>query len=65
MRSWLLLAEGDATVAATEAERALESRAPWWRSRALRALAAAGAGTTETLAEAAALERALGLEPPP
>jgi len=65
MWSRLLLAEGDAAGAAAEAERALDTRAPWWRSRALRALAAAGAGTTETLAEAAALERSLGIEPSP
>jgi class 3 adenylate cyclase/tetratricopeptide (TPR) repeat protein len=63
MRSRLLLAEGDATGAAAEAEKALETRAPWWRSRALRALAAAGAGTAERVAEAAALERSLGVEP--
>jgi hypothetical protein len=63
MRSWLLLAEGDTAAAAGEAERALETRAPWWRSRSLRALGEAGAGTSQTLAEAAALERSLGIEP--
>jgi class 3 adenylate cyclase/tetratricopeptide (TPR) repeat protein len=58
LRSRLLLAEGDAATAAAEAKRALETRAPWWRARALRALA-----TTEALVEAAALERSLGIEP--
>jgi class 3 adenylate cyclase/tetratricopeptide (TPR) repeat protein len=57
MRSQLLLAEGDTAGAAAEAERALDSRAPWWRSRALRALA-----TPEALVEAAAIERSLGIE---
>ena len=42
MRSRLLLAEGDADAAAAEAASALETRAPWWRSRALRARAATG-----------------------
>ncbi len=65
MRSRLLLAEGDAAAAAAEAERALDTRAPWWRSRALRALAATGAATAEALAEAAALERSLGIESSP
>ena len=65
MRSRLLLAEGDAAAAAREAERALVTRAPWWRSRALRALAAADATRAEALAEAAALERSLGIEPSP
>jgi class 3 adenylate cyclase len=65
MQSRLLLAEGDATAAAAEAERALETRAPWWRSQALRALAATGAGTAQTLTEAAALERSLGIEASP
>ena len=62
MQSRLLLAEGD-TAAAAEAERALVTRAPWWRLRALHTLAATGAATAETLAEAAALERSLGIEP--
>ncbi|MGZ4332933.1 MAG: adenylate/guanylate cyclase domain-containing protein [Gaiellaceae bacterium] len=65
MRSQLLLAEGDAPAAAAEAERALATRAPWWRSRALRALAAAGTATAEVFAEADALERSLGIEPSP
>jgi hypothetical protein len=65
MRSRLLLGEGDTVAAAAEAERALETRAPWWRLQALRALAAAGAAAPEALAEAAALERSLGIEPPP
>ncbi|HEY8107902.1 MAG TPA: adenylate/guanylate cyclase domain-containing protein [Gaiellaceae bacterium] len=65
LRSRLLLCEGDAAEAAVEAERALQTRAPWWRSRALRALAAAGAAGDEALAEAAALERSLGIEPSP
>jgi hypothetical protein len=65
MWSWLLLAEGDATAAATEAERALDTSAPWWRSRALRALEAAGAASPESIAEAATLERSLGIEPAP
>jgi class 3 adenylate cyclase len=64
MWSRLLLAEDDAPGAAAAAERALDTRAPWWRSQALRALAAAGAATPEALAEAAALERSLGIEPP-
>jgi class 3 adenylate cyclase len=59
MRSRLLLAEGDGAAAAAEAEKALVTRAPWWRSRALRALP-----TPEALAEAAALERSLGIESP-
>ena len=63
--SRLLLAEGDATAAGAEAERALETRSPWWRARALRALAAAGAASDDALAEAAALERSLGIEPAP
>jgi tetratricopeptide (TPR) repeat protein len=62
MWSRLLLAEGDVTAAAAEAERALETEAPWWRSQALRTLAAAGAGTAQTLGEAAGLERSLGIE---
>jgi class 3 adenylate cyclase/tetratricopeptide (TPR) repeat protein len=65
MGSRLLLVEGDVTAAAAEAERALETKAPWWRSQALRALAAAGAGTAQTLGEAAALERSLGIEASP
>jgi hypothetical protein len=63
MRSRLLLAEGDTAAAAAEAERGLDTRAPWWRSQALRALAAAGAATPEAIAEAEALERSLGIEP--
>ena len=62
MWSRLLLAEGDAPAAAAEAERALDTKAPWWRLQALRALAATGTASTETLAEAAALERLLGIE---
>jgi hypothetical protein len=65
MWSSLLLAEGDATASAAEARRALDTDAPWWRSRALRALAAAGAASPEELAEADALERSLGIEPAP
>ena len=60
--SRLLLAEGDAAAAAAAAERARATRAPWWRSRALRALAAAGAATPEALAEAATLEQSLRIE---
>jgi class 3 adenylate cyclase/tetratricopeptide (TPR) repeat protein len=60
MRSRLLRAEGDPAAAAAEAERALDTRAPWWRARALRAL-----GTPEAVAEAEALERSLGIEPSP
>jgi tetratricopeptide (TPR) repeat protein len=63
--SRLLLAEGDSAAAAAEAERALETRSPWWRARALRALAAAGPVPDAVLAEAAELERALGIEPAP
>jgi hypothetical protein len=65
MWSRLLLAEGDATASAAEARRALDTAAPWWRSRALRALAKAGAASPEELAEADALERSLGIEPAP
>jgi hypothetical protein len=62
LRSRLLLAEGDHAGAATEAETALaETRAPWWRVRALRALEAAGAASDEALQEAAELERSLGI----
>jgi hypothetical protein len=61
MWSWLLLAEGDATASAAEARRALETAAPWWRARALRALAKAGTASPEELAEAATLERSLGI----
>jgi class 3 adenylate cyclase/tetratricopeptide (TPR) repeat protein len=57
MRSRLLLAEGDGVAAAAEAQKALDTRAPWWRARALRALA-----TPEALAEAATLERSLGID---
>ncbi|HEY4235850.1 MAG TPA: adenylate/guanylate cyclase domain-containing protein [Gaiellaceae bacterium] len=63
--SRLLLAEGDTAAAAAEAERALETRSPWWRARALRALAAAGPVPDAVLAEAAELERSLGIEPAP
>jgi hypothetical protein len=63
LRSRLLLAEGDPAGAAAEAESALETRSPWWRARALRALEAAGAASDEMVAEAAALERSLGIEP--
>ena len=63
LRSRLALAEGDAAEAAVEAERALQTQAPWWRALALRALEAAGAATPEALAEAAALEQTLGVEP--
>ena len=63
MRSRLLLAEGDPTGAAAEAEKALETRSPWWRARALRTFAATGAAPEDALAEAAALERSLGIEP--
>ena len=62
MWSRLLLADGDAAAAAAEAERALGTRAPWWRVQALRALAATGAATAEQIAEASALERSLGIE---
>jgi len=65
MWSRLLLAEGDAAGAAAAAERALDTRAPWWRSQALRALGAAGAATPEAIAEAETLERSLGIEPSP
>lgn len=65
LRSELFLAEGDSAAAAAEAQRALETRAPWWRARALRALEAAGAATPEAVAEVAALERSLGIEPSP
>jgi hypothetical protein len=60
--SRLRLAEGDRAEASVEAERALQTQAPWWRARALRALAEAGAAPAEALAEAAALERSLGIE---
>jgi len=63
MSSRLLLAEGDPTGAAAEAEKALETRSPWWRARALRTFAATGAAPEDALAEAAALERSLGIEP--
>jgi hypothetical protein len=63
LRSQLLLAEGDPAAAAAEAALALATRAPWWRARAVRALAAAGAATPEALAEALALERSLGISP--
>ena len=63
LRSQLLLAEGDPTAARVEAGRARETRAPWWRARALRALAATGAASAEELEEAAALEASLGIEP--
>jgi hypothetical protein len=63
LRSQLLLAEGDPAGAAAEAESALETRAPWWRLRALRALAAAGGATPQAFAEVEALERSLGIEP--
>jgi class 3 adenylate cyclase/tetratricopeptide (TPR) repeat protein len=62
MWSRLLLAEGDPVAAAAEAERALDTRAPWWRSRAVRALEAAGRTTPELLAEASELERSLGIK---
>jgi hypothetical protein len=55
LRARLLRAEGNGAAAAAEAERALETGAPWWRARALRALGAT--------AEAAAIERSLGIEP--
>jgi class 3 adenylate cyclase len=61
LRSRLLLAEGDLAGAGAEAESALETRAPWWRVRALRALEAAGAASDEALEEAAELERSLGI----
>jgi class 3 adenylate cyclase len=61
MWSRLLLAEGDAAAAAAQARQALETKAPWWRSQGLRALEAAGDATAEEIAEAAELERALGL----
>jgi hypothetical protein len=62
LRSQLLLVEGDAPAAVAEAERALNTRAPWWRLKAIRALAAAGAASPDQLAEAGALERSLGIE---
>jgi hypothetical protein len=65
LRSQVLLAEGDTTAAAAEAERALDTQAPWWRLQARRGLAAAGAAPPEALAEAIALERSLGIEPAP
>jgi class 3 adenylate cyclase len=64
LRSRLLLAEGDAGAAALEAEQALQTRAPWWRARALHALVASGSAGDEALAEAVALERALGIDHP-
>jgi hypothetical protein len=63
--SRLELAAGDPAAARAEAERALQTQSPWWRARALRALAAAGAATPEALDEAAALEQSLGIESPP
>jgi len=62
LRSRLLLTEGDLAAAAVEAERALQTRAPWWRARALRALFASGGAGDEALAEAVTLERSLGIE---
>ncbi len=61
--SRLLLAEGDPVAATAEAQRALETRSPWWQARALRALAAAGPVPDEVLAEATELERSLGIGP--
>ncbi len=65
MWSRLLLAEGDAAAAAGQARQALDTKALWWRSRLLRTLEAAGAATSEEIAEAAALERSLGIAPAP
>jgi len=65
--SWLarlLLARGEVAAAASEAERALtllESRAPWWRAKAIRALEQAGAATAPMLKEAATIENGLGI----
>jgi hypothetical protein len=60
--SRLSLAEGDTAAAASEADRVLETRSPWWRARGLRALVASGAAGDEALAEAVTLERALGID---
>ena len=70
MRSRLLLAEGDPSAAAAEAERALDTRAPWWRSRALRALAATGAAHSRgarrgSCARAVARDRVLPVDSAP
>ncbi len=59
-RARLLLAEGDAAAAAAAVGPALGTRAPWWRARALRALA-----TPESVAQAAVLEQSLGIESSP
>jgi hypothetical protein len=59
-----VLARGEDCAAEREAERALtllESRAPWWRAKAIRALEQAGAATAPTLKEAATIENGLGI----
>jgi class 3 adenylate cyclase/tetratricopeptide (TPR) repeat protein len=60
----LLLAGGEERLAAEEARRALTAlppRAPWWRAQAVRVLEQAGAADEELAAEAAQIERELGI----
>jgi class 3 adenylate cyclase/tetratricopeptide (TPR) repeat protein len=64
----LALTRGDRDAAAACAQSALDELAPldvpWWRAKAIRALAAVGAAPPERVSEAAALEARLGLAAP-
>ena len=65
LRAQLLVAHGNVAAAETHAHRALHElgdRAPWWRSRAIRTLESTGRADEALLAEAAAIERGLGIK---
>ena len=63
LRAKLLLVRGEADGAGAEAKRALEllgeGGAPWWRAKAIRALALAGAASPALSDEAARIEQTL------
>ncbi|MDX6407853.1 MAG: hypothetical protein QOE13_924 [Gaiellaceae bacterium] len=64
LRARLLLFRGQLTDAVAEAERALvllESRAPWWRAKAIRILEQGGAANARQLEEARTVEARLGI----
>jgi class 3 adenylate cyclase len=67
LAAWVALANEDRSAAANGARRAIsEARAvdaAWWLVRAVRALETAGAAEPPLLAEAAALEKRLGIAP--
>ena len=64
LRAPLLLAPGQEEPAAAEAERALAETAecaPWWRTKAIRALEQVGTASAALLDEATTIEARLGI----